>query len=160
MGSLTIGLGITDLVIRWLYPRIAYKPYEDSILGWTSRAYNAIENPISSGSQQFRKSTRTLVLGDSFLITTSITKTIFPTFLEQMSRGKIEVRTLATEGWGNDQEFIAFQQKRLQWRPDIVILAFCSLNDISNNVSAIRPNSANPSSLGRGIPKPYFCPAG
>jgi len=70
--------------------------------------------------------------------------------------GKIEIRTLAAAGWGTDQEFIAFMEKGVPWKPDIVVLAFCSLNDIANNLSAIRQPHDTPWRLEGGMVKPFF----
>ena len=78
---------------------------------------------------------RILFLGDSFVYPGSF-NTMFGKLANSGSRRfKYVTEALATGGWGTDQQYIAFKNKGLRHKPDVVILAFCQWNDLSNNLS-------------------------
>jgi hypothetical protein len=89
---------------------------------------------------------RVLILGDSFVRPEGFPKT----FHEKMNEDEniiYDVESLATYGWGTDQQYLAFNKLALPQKPEIVILAYCLWNDIANNLSRFH--------LDNGI-KPFF----
>jgi len=52
-----------------------------------------------------------------------------------MLNNKVTARILAAGGWGTGQQLLAFKQKGKFFEPDLVIVAFCANNDISNILS-------------------------
>jgi len=143
--SLLIALAIGEVLIRQLYPEIGRAQHRDSTLGWATKEYKKFDP--SSDADDGR--TRLLVLGDSFLAGSGVDSmdSRFPVVLGKQQKDHLVTRILASGGWGTDQELLAFREKGAAWQPDIVILAFCANNDISNNLS-------NDDSIKK--PKPYF----
>lgn len=88
---------------------------------------------------------RILFLGDSFVYGGSF-NTLFADKLKKQESLYL-VDYLSTGGWGTDQEYIAFREKVLEYKPDVVFLCFCLWNDIANNLSSFHQ--------GEQI-KPYF----
>lgn len=92
---------------------------------------------------------RILFLGDSFVDDHKTTfNNHFASYLyKKKHKYNYTVRSVATGGWGTDQEYIAFNHLALNYKPDIVILVFCLWNDIANNLSAFESGN---------LVKPYF----
>ncbi len=132
--STGISLVIGELVCRALFPQIGWRMFPDVGLGWANREYNHFD-PLKSPKREGVP--RILFLGDSNLAGSGVSTLDkrFPTLLKDRFGGTADVQILATGGWGTDQQFLAFRQKGKDWRPDIVVLAFCADNDISNIIS-------------------------
>jgi len=143
--SLLIALAIGEVFIRLVYPEVGRAQHRDSTLGWATKEYKKFDP--SSDADDGR--TRLLVLGDSFLAGSGVDSmdSRFPVVLGEQQKDRLVTGILASGGWGTDQELLAFREKGAAWQPDIVILAFCANNDISNNLS-------NDDSIKK--PKPYF----
>jgi hypothetical protein len=88
---------------------------------------------------------RILFLGDSFIASDSFTS-VFSSIVHNNHR-PYDIKKLASNGWGTDQEYLAFKNIGKKYRPDIVILAFCLWNDFSNNLSIFHEENQI---------KPYF----
>jgi lysophospholipase L1-like esterase len=132
--SLSVAVVACEILSRFLLPQIAWRNYEDLHLGWSSREYQRFD-PSLEPKQPGRK--RLLFIGDSFLagVGVSSLEKRFPALLGARLAPDTEVRVLAASGWGTDQELLAFLQKGRLWQPDLVVVAFCASNDISNNLS-------------------------
>jgi lysophospholipase L1-like esterase len=145
LGSLLMALAMGEVIIRLAYPDIGRAQHRDTTLGWATKEYKKF-NP-SSDTDDGR--TRLLFLGDSFLAGSGVDSmdSRFPVVLGERHGDRLITRILASGGWGTDQELLAFREKGAAWQPDLVILAFCANNDISNNLS-------NDDSIKK--PKPYF----
>ena len=59
---------------------------------------------------------------------------------------RIEVVSFAVNGYGTAQEYLTLQERGLKYRPDLVLLAFFTGNDFTDNSKA----------LGRHRDRPYF----
>ncbi len=59
---------------------------------------------------------------------------------------RIEVVSFAVNGYGTAQEFLTLRERGLKYRPDLVLLAFFTGNDFTDNLKA----------LGRHRDRPYF----
>lgn len=140
-----LALGIGELVTRQLYPQLGWRAFQDDLLGWAGLEYKWFD-PKREAKTDRR---RLLVLGDSFVAGAGVSSLDerFPSVLADSLRTDLEVAIFATAGWGTDQELLAFVQKGKAWRPDLVVLAFCANNDISNNLSNRRQKAGR---------KPYF----
>jgi lysophospholipase L1-like esterase len=132
--SLSIAVVLCEVLGRLLLPQIAWHNYEDLHLGWSSREYQRFD-PTGEPKPPGRK--RILFVGDSFLAGAGVSsfEKRFPALLAARLAPDTEVRVLAASGWGTDQELLAFLQKGRSWQPDLVVVAFCANNDISNNLS-------------------------
>jgi hypothetical protein len=140
-------LGIGELLVRGLKPDLGERPFQDDMLGWASVQFLKLQpEPKAPGDERLRL----LALGDSFLDPSyrlDGRDARFPALLERELPEQVVTRTLATQGWGTDQELLAYLEKGRDWQPDVVVLAFCSNNDLLNILS---------SSHGRKSTKPYF----
>lgn len=145
LGSLLISLLLSEFLIRMFFPEIGWAQRRDAVIGWASDEYKRFD-PADSKTDA---GTRILFLGDSYLAGSGVSglDKRFPVLLQSQLNGKVSSRILAAGGWGTDQQLIAFLQKGIDWKPDLVILAFCANNDISNILS----HSDGPKKL-----KPYF----
>ena len=145
LGTALAFLG-AELALRITKPQMGWHAHRDSLLGWSSREYQRW-TPAERVAGDER--TRVLVLGDSLLAGGGLNH-LDQRFTSQAGKaltGRAEVEVLASSGWGTDQELLAFVSKGRRWLPDYVFVAFCAVNDISNNFS-----NSNPS----GMSKPYF----
>jgi lysophospholipase L1-like esterase len=78
---------------------------------------------------------RILVVGDSFTYGVVPIPQLYTRQLEAILRARsceVEVITMGVGGWGTDQVLAAIEHEGLQYKPDIVIYAFCT-NDIGDN---------------------------
>jgi len=140
-----LGLAVAEVMLRQLRPDLGWRLQRDAYLGWASEEYLSFD-PSSEAKPGVP---RLLFLGDSFLAgggVTDLQKRFSNLIADRLSDA--EVRTLASGGWGTDQELLAYLEKGRPWRPDFVFLCFCANNDISNNLS----NSHGISTM----MKPYF----
>ncbi len=93
---------------------------------------------------------RILVLGDSYVWGFGVEDAeIFTSLMEQRTGGTVEVVNLGVSGYGNDQEYLQWQQKGRLWNPDDVVLVITPYTDIVDNLFPKR----------YGYPKPCFVPA-
>jgi lysophospholipase L1-like esterase len=132
--SITVSLLLAEVGIRALRPGLAWRLFCDSTLGWSTREYQRFD----PAKNQSRKSHgRILFLGDSYLAGSGVSSLNkrFPIVLRNMFDKSPSVKIFSAGGWGTDQQFLAFMQKGKDWKPDLVIIAFCSVNDISNILS-------------------------
>jgi len=136
---------VLELLLRQLVPGITLSPREDPLLGWSSREYQLFD-PNDSTTPQ---SKRILFLGDSYLAGCGVSTldSRFPVLMDKLLGDACTVTILASGGWGTDQQLLAYMAKGALWRPDIVVVAFCANNDISNIISHQH---------GPRLLKPYF----
>lgn len=144
--STTTGLLLLELACRGLAPQIGWRLQRDAGLGWSSKEYQRFDPKELRAARTGR---RILILGDSFLAGSGVSSLNqrFPIVVQRRLQDRVSVTILASGGWGTDQQLLAFWQKGRQWKPDIVVVAFCANNDISNILS----NSHGPDMI-----KPYF----
>lgn len=145
--SVALVLGVAEASLR-LCARTDDAPVQEHELGWASPEVVAFDPSEPSRPDQ----KRILFLGDSLIVpyTQRGPRQPIPDHLQSLVGDRAIVRSLATAGWGTDQELLAFVQKGVAYRPDLVLLMFCSYNDLSNNLS----NRLGPRSP--GYVKPYF----
>lgn len=145
IASTLTALAFGEVVVRAVYPELAWRPFRDEFLGWASASYKRFD-PLGRPKDERR---RLLVLGDSFLAGSGVSnlEKRFPRVLARELRPDLDVVIFAAGGWGTDQELLAFMQKGKAWQPDAVVVAFCANNDISNILS---------NGHGRRGRKPYF----
>ena len=145
LGSLLSALLLAELFIRMFVPEIGWAQRKDAVIGWSSDEYRRFDPTDDAAGG----ATRILFLGDSYLAGDGVSDldNRFPVLLQAQLAGKVSTRILAAGGWGTDQQLIAFMQKGIDWKPDLVILAFCANNDTANILS----HNDGPKKL-----KPYF----
>ncbi len=94
-----------------------------------SRGYRGREYRYAKPAGQ----TRIVVLGDSIAFGCDVTdEQTFSAILDS-SRADVEVVNLAVQGYGTDQQMIRLEKEGLRYRPDIVLLGFCTANDFEDN---------------------------
>ena len=81
---------------------------------------------------------RIIVLGDSFMEAYQVPlEQSFPRILEKKINNelsaRVEVVNLGVGGYGTAQEYLYLKEEGLKYKPDLVILAFLSSNDVRNN---------------------------
>lgn len=83
---------------------------------------------------------RILILGDSFAWGYAVADDeVFTEQLETLLKGrarKWEVINTGVSGWSTDQQYLHLREEGLKYSPDIVLLAFCSANDIKGCMSS------------------------
>lgn len=91
---------------------------------------------------------RILVLGDSFVEALQVPlEMTFPKVLErrlQGSTGAFEVINGGVSGFGTGQEYLYLKHFGIQYRPDLVVLAFYVGNDVRNNSEFLETDRATP----------------
>ncbi|MGB5218858.1 MAG: SGNH/GDSL hydrolase family protein [Smithella sp.] len=151
-------LYVAELVLRHYLPLNEGTTFEHRIphpvLGWTSEPgltfnnrmdeatvsvfYNkagfhdrehAYENPAGAY--------RIVVLGDSFMEAYSVELGgAFHSLIEKIAKSKgidVEVINLGVGGYGTLQEYLAYREIGRKYKPDLVLLAFNSSNDVRDN---------------------------
>lgn len=110
--------------------------------GWRDRD-RTWENPNNSF--------RILILGDSVTFGAIVpAEKVYTRILEDrlISEGyNIEVINISYGGWGTDQEYEALKLEGLLYKPNIIILQFCT-NDLSDNISFLK--------YANGVSKPFY----
>lgn len=82
---------------------------------------------------------RILVLGDSFMeaYQVPLEESLPYRLQERLAERGVEVLNLGVGGYGTAQELLALEEEGLRYRPDLVVLAFFTGNDVHNNSRAI-----------------------
>ena len=146
--------GATDFFKTDEYVGMIHKPNMEGI--YSTREYST---PIKINSAGFRDNERTLnkdpnvtriaVLGDSFVEAFQVTlDKSFPHILEEElnnnSEGKkYEVLNFGVSSFGTAQEYLMLKHYAMNYHPDIVILAFLTANDVSDNGYKLQKNHNN-----------------
>jgi lysophospholipase L1-like esterase len=92
---------------------------------------------------------RILFLGDSFVFGAGVEAADRCTDrLERALGPGVEVVNAGVSGWGTDQEFLYLCREGFALHPDVVVLGFCMLNDVLNDML--------PHELFGSAPKPRF----
>jgi len=130
----------------------------DPLLGWTNipnktgsfRSDEVGEIPVAISSKGLRDVEydyakpedvfRILVLGDSFVQALQVNaEDSFAKLLEAQlnersdSSVRFEVINAGVTGYGTDQELLFFSQEGYKYTPDLVMLTFCTINDVMDN---------------------------
>ena len=97
---------------------------------------------------------RIVVLGDSFMEAWGVELAdSMPRRLEQgLASKSAEVINLGVRGYGTAQEYLFLKEEGLKYRPDLVVLAFFSGNDLRNNLAELEQNmreDLTPQAFGR-----------
>jgi len=144
--SCLVCVAVAEATLRVAMPQLGWHPLADEVLGWSSPEYQQFDPTAQSGQARPR---RLLVLGDSFVAGAMLSDLDerFPILAARSLEPRPDVAILATGGWGTDQELLAFLAKGRSWQPDVVLLAFCANNDLSNNASNTHDAT---------MTKPYF----
>jgi len=166
--------------LRYLFSRNAYTFFQyDPLLGWVNAPgkKGALERPeftihVDNNSQGMRgpevgekKGFRIAVIGDSFTWGLGVDVEERFTELLQKKLG-VEILNFGVSGYGETQHYLTLD-KVLSFKPDLVLLAFCPSNDISDNVhnnsyGYYRPYSMleNGALVIKGYPVPRSKPIG
>ena len=137
----------------------------DETLGWfpienSTKMYRGLRRSISveHNKRGFRDSEhvignkpRIIFLGDSFVWGYDVEK---PERFTEKLRAKLpawSIYNLGVSGYGTDQEYLLLKQQYDFYRPNIVFLIFCTVNDNADNSSNNRYG---------GYFKPYFVSGG
>ncbi|MDP7037737.1 MAG: SGNH/GDSL hydrolase family protein [Myxococcota bacterium] len=132
--SLLLAFVFSEIMIRHFLPEIGLALRKDELLGWSNDNFQTF-NP--KGKPKNKNTKRILFLGDSFLAGSGLEELEqrFPDQLKKVMKPNNEIHTLASGGWGTDQQLLAYLLKGRAWQPDLVVLAFCANNDIANILS-------------------------
>jgi len=168
--SLAVSLLLAETLLRWighphpqwykLDPLVGWRP-RPGLTGWYS---GEVDNYIAINQEGYRDvdhllakppdTYRIVLLGDSMSEGVEVAfadlywkrleavLTQCPAFAGQ----RIEVISFAVNGYGTAQEFLTLRERSLKYSPDLVLLAFFTGNDFTDNVKA----------LGRHRDRPYF----
>jgi len=141
-----LGLALGELVARWARPDLATMGRSHSTVGWATPEYADFDPAASVDDGALR----VLALGDSYLGPGYVIDGLdqrFAAVLERRSDPPMRGLTLASPGWGTDQQLLAYLEKGRAWKPDVVVLAFCANNDLIDVMLCRRGNASH---------KPYF----
>ncbi len=145
--ALIVGLLVAELALRVFVPSLGSRSFVDPSLGWSTREYRSFHpgrDPVDLDVP------RILVLGDSYMADAYQKAGVdcrFPAEFERRVDSRVQTAVLSSSGWGTDQQLLAFVEKGKDWRPDVVLLAFCANNDLSDILS---------NNQGPRADKPYF----
>lgn len=168
--SLGLSLLLAEALLRWVghdHPQL-YRL--DPLVGWRPRPgvtgwyFGEAENYIAINREGYRDvdhplvkpqgTYRILLLGDSMSEGVEVAfqdlywkrlESILPQ-CRSFSGRHIEVISFAVNGYSTAQEYLTLRERGLKYRPDLVLLAFFTGNDFTDNVQA----------LGRHRDRPYF----
>src|SRR5437016_4950991 len=159
LGSLVFSLAIIEIALRiagYSYPEFyvadgqrgyALRP---GMRGWYRKEGEAFVQINSDGlrdrehpKRKPAKTIRIAVLGDSYTEAFQVNfENSFCPLLEQKLREcssrNIEVINFGVSGYGTAQELTTLRNQVWQYSPDIVLLAFTTNNDISDNVRGLK----------------------
>src|SRR5205807_1051946 len=159
LSSLLLSLAIIEIALRitgYSYPEFyvadAQRGYalRPGLRGWYRKEGEAFVQINSDGlrdrEHSKRKPANTIriaVLGDSYTEAFQVNfENSFCPLLEQKLREcsgrNIEVINFGVSGYGTAQELITLRNQVWQYSPDIVLLAFTTNNDISDNVRGLK----------------------
>ena len=168
--SLGLSLLLAEALLRWvghdhpqwnkLDPLVGWRP-RGGVTGWYSgevdnyiainqEGYRDVDHPLAKPPGTYR----ILLLGDSMSEGVEVAlQDVYWKRLESIlpecpafSGRRIEVISLAVNGYGTAQEYLTLRERGLKYRPDLVLLAFFTGNDFTDNTKA----------LGRHRHRPYF----
>lgn len=168
--SLGLSLLLAEALLRWigydhpqfyrLDPLLGWRP-RPGVSGWYSgevdnyiainrEGYRDIDHPLAKPPGTYR----ILLLGDSMSEGVEVAlQDLYWKRLESLlaqctafSNRRIEVVSLAVNGYGTAQEYLTLREHGLKYRPDLVLLAFFTGNDFTDNVET----------LGHHRDRPYF----
>jgi len=142
-----------------LDPDVGWRP-RPNVTGWVSaetetfvamnrEGYRDIDHPLAKPANTYR----VVLLGDS--MTEAVEVPLDETYWRRLiaslqgcrTDGKaVEVINFAVNGYGTAQEYLTLKNWGLEYRPDLVLLAFFTGNDFTDNSLA----------LGRHEGRPYF----
>ena len=155
--SLSVVIVLAEIGLRLV--GIAYPEFNrlDKTLGWSPRPYaegfHALEGrawmkinaagfrDIDHTKKKPQKTFRIAILGDSFAEGREVAlPKVFWKVMEQRLQScaavpnrKYEVLGFAVNGYGTAQQFIVLKNHVWQYQPDVIMLAFFTGNDVSNN---------------------------
>ena len=176
LSSLLLSLAIIEIALRitgYSYPEFyvadAQRGYalRPGLRGWYRKEGEAFVQINSDGlrdrEHSKRKPANTIriaVLGDSYTEAFQVNfENSFCALLERklhecpaLSGHEVEVINFGVSGYGTAQELITLRNQVWQYSPDIVLLAFTTNNDISDNVRGLIPSSDRSSSQKRDLP--------
>jgi lysophospholipase L1-like esterase len=128
---------------------------------WFNKANNHGWRDLDREYENTKKAYRILVLGDSMTFGAIVpAEKVYTRVLEKklIDAGyNVEVINIAYGGWGTDQQLEALKNEGLKYKPNLIIVQWCS-NDLNDNTyfdDAVHPNSNNDQKalIGR---KPFF----
>ena len=151
-------LYVAELVLRHYVPLNEGTTFEHRpphpLLGWTSEPGITFDNQmdeamvrVSYNTAGFRDREHTyenpagayriVVLGDSYMEAYSVEfDQAFHFLIEKIARSKgidVEVISLGVGGYGTLQEYLVYREIGRKYKPDLVLLAFTSSNDVRDN---------------------------
>ena len=157
-----------EIGIRFISPQYRKIVHYDAVVGMTripsstftySRIADGqrIKHPVNSDGfigpdylvQKGNNIFRIVILGDSYTEGIQVDdKYAFRNLLEnklrEFSKKEIEVINLSMSGYSTAQEYLALNKFGLKYQPDLVILVFNPLNDVSDNSFNLWGNSSKP----------------
>ncbi len=129
---------VPDPVLGWhLEPDSRYtnENWEFSVqVTYNSKGWRDVEHNYKKPESVFR----IVVLGDSFMEAYSVEfeesfARRLEGFLKDSGRRRVEVINLGVGGYGTLQEYLAFAEEGIRYRPDLVLVGFYVANDVQNN---------------------------
>jgi lysophospholipase L1-like esterase len=150
-------LAVAEVALRVFYPQTLnvyrydpdylFKFSPHSTIDYTSHEFSQVTTFNSRGFKDYEydyeakpeNTFRAIVLGDSF--TVGLEVPLEKTFVKQLEhklraqfpQKKIEVLSVATNGWSTEQQLLFLTKEGLSYQPDLVILAYYVGNDQIDN---------------------------
>ena len=109
---------------------------------YNSKGWRDVEHEYDNPSGNYR----VLILGDSFMEAYSVP--LESSFARRLEAGlskkgrNVEVINLGVGGYGTLQEWLAFANEGVKYRPDLVLLGFYTNNDVLNNSPVLQRGAA------------------
>lgn len=157
IGSALLAMAVTEAALRvassWLFTDVVIEP--NPVLGWSLKPglkmYSRDENPlwVEHNSAGFRDrehaehvspgTRRVAVIGDSFIHSYfAPLDAMFSSFLEReltkcAPNQPFEALSFGVFGYNTTQELLTYRHHAARYKPDIVLLAFFTRNDVFDN---------------------------
>lgn len=166
--ALTLFAGAGELLFRYVFKNYLYRHFDernvlyryDSELGWfpleSSEGTFAASRTVTvnHNSDGFRDTEhgpkdrpRIAVLGDSFVWGFDVEQTERFKDLLDSALTDWDVMNMGVSGYSTDQEYLLIRRFFERYRPDIVLLVFCQINDEADNTTNM---------IFEGYFKPYY----
>lgn len=151
-------LGITDPAFRRPDATLGWSPVPGASGQWTreGRAHVAITEHgfrgVDVAPDAPRRGFRIALVGDSYIEARQVALEAsiggrLATDTSACAARPIEVLSFGVSGYGTAQEYLLYRERIAAYRPDLVVLAFLTGNDVSDNTPGIP---------GVSSPRPYF----
>ena len=139
--ELRVGLRVGDAIVHRFHPELGWYPAANTVVERKSliRTVTVATNSLGLRDIEHDQVARptVLVLGDSFVWGEDVEADERFTEIIRKQFPGLRIVNAGVSGYGTDQEFLLLQRLWDRFKPDVVVLIFCTENDRTDNTSNI-----------------------